>query len=503
MKNRNQGITLIALIITIIILLILAGIAITTLAGDNGILNKANNAKTKNEEVQQKEQIEMAIMCARMNESNYINLDELESELLKVEGIENENIEKQGDDGRLPWLVSTDHLQYQILENGKVEVIKNGIVLSKTQIKLQVGETESLTVSFIGNKSSNVDWYCSDSNVIDLDKGKITAKEIGTSTITATTTLEGEICSKECKVTVISHEDWLAGKIEEIVAENYDINTDDYNREKIREEISKLDQFREIINIGNDDFFPWMIDIEDIGYSLGDDGKVTVTKGLWGSSKYVEIMEGDTAQIQVRYFNGDPNSDPNLYPIGMGSTVDVTDDFIITPLIQDYNTGFYVFAKWPATGRIVGEIYIQVHSIARRIDIFKEAKTSKKIIGERNGWTLTEGTNCELSWKDYYLIGIGHSTDRADYDGTIDLDWDKVKKKTELIPEKAFFGFSAPGRCGSYSNSSARVEIYYKDGSKQRASKDIFISSYNGTDEVEITFLNKEIEKIHISLWRT
>ena len=220
MKNRNQGITLIALIITIIILLILAGIAITTLAGDNGILNKANNAKTKNEEVQQKEQIEMAIMCARMNESNYINLDELESELLKVEGIENENIEKQGDDGRLPWLVSTDHLQYQILENGKVEVIKNGIVLSKTQIKLQVGETESLTVSFIGNKSSNVDWYCSDSNVIDLDKGKITAKEIGTSTITATTTLEGEICSKECKVTVISHEDWLAGKIEEIVAEN-------------------------------------------------------------------------------------------------------------------------------------------------------------------------------------------------------------------------------------------------------------------------------------------
>lgn len=52
MKNRNQGITLIALIITIIILLILAGIAITTLAGDNGIVNKASTAS---EETKKKE----------------------------------------------------------------------------------------------------------------------------------------------------------------------------------------------------------------------------------------------------------------------------------------------------------------------------------------------------------------------------------------------------------------------------------------------------------------
>ena len=45
MKNKNKGITLIALVITIIVLLILAGISIATLAGDNGILTKANEAK--------------------------------------------------------------------------------------------------------------------------------------------------------------------------------------------------------------------------------------------------------------------------------------------------------------------------------------------------------------------------------------------------------------------------------------------------------------------------
>lgn len=42
--KRNKGITLIALVVTIIVLLILAGISIMMLAGQNGILNRAKNA---------------------------------------------------------------------------------------------------------------------------------------------------------------------------------------------------------------------------------------------------------------------------------------------------------------------------------------------------------------------------------------------------------------------------------------------------------------------------
>lgn len=45
MKSNSKGITLIALVITIIVLLILAGITIATLTGDNGIIGKAINAK--------------------------------------------------------------------------------------------------------------------------------------------------------------------------------------------------------------------------------------------------------------------------------------------------------------------------------------------------------------------------------------------------------------------------------------------------------------------------
>ena len=44
---KTNGITLIALVITIIVLLILAGVAITTLTGENGILNKADTAQVE------------------------------------------------------------------------------------------------------------------------------------------------------------------------------------------------------------------------------------------------------------------------------------------------------------------------------------------------------------------------------------------------------------------------------------------------------------------------
>ncbi len=63
---REKGITLIALVITIIVLLILAGVTIATLMGDNGILTKANDAKKQNEiaEVKERAQLDIASWVA-------------------------------------------------------------------------------------------------------------------------------------------------------------------------------------------------------------------------------------------------------------------------------------------------------------------------------------------------------------------------------------------------------------------------------------------------------
>ena len=47
--RRNSGITLIALVVTIIILIVLAGVSISMLTGQNGILKRAAEAKEKME----------------------------------------------------------------------------------------------------------------------------------------------------------------------------------------------------------------------------------------------------------------------------------------------------------------------------------------------------------------------------------------------------------------------------------------------------------------------
>ena len=57
--RREKGITLIALVITIIVLLILAGVTITTLTGDNGILKKSNDAKEETRGASVEEAVEL------------------------------------------------------------------------------------------------------------------------------------------------------------------------------------------------------------------------------------------------------------------------------------------------------------------------------------------------------------------------------------------------------------------------------------------------------------
>ena len=60
MKNQ-KGITLIALVITIIVLLILAGVSIAMLTGENGLLTKAGNAKTETTQKEAEEVVKIAV----------------------------------------------------------------------------------------------------------------------------------------------------------------------------------------------------------------------------------------------------------------------------------------------------------------------------------------------------------------------------------------------------------------------------------------------------------
>ena len=65
--KSSRGITLIALVVSIIVLLILSGISISMLSGDNGILQKAAEAKVKTDEATLREKQQLADLAELMN----------------------------------------------------------------------------------------------------------------------------------------------------------------------------------------------------------------------------------------------------------------------------------------------------------------------------------------------------------------------------------------------------------------------------------------------------
>ena len=77
--KENKGITLIALVVTIIVLLILAGVTIALVLGQNGIFSKAEVAAEKTNEGQELDQVRLAVLEARTN--SLVDKTELENEL--------------------------------------------------------------------------------------------------------------------------------------------------------------------------------------------------------------------------------------------------------------------------------------------------------------------------------------------------------------------------------------------------------------------------------------
>ena len=80
--EKQKGITLIALVITIIVLLILAGVSLSLVLGDNGIINKAQNSKLETEIAEEKEILNFSVMQAKGEKFNEnINEDKLREAL--------------------------------------------------------------------------------------------------------------------------------------------------------------------------------------------------------------------------------------------------------------------------------------------------------------------------------------------------------------------------------------------------------------------------------------
>ena len=79
LKRKERGITLIALVITIIVLLILAGVSIAMLTGNNGILTQAQNAKKETETASVIEQAKTDVLGIQAENGGEIDKDEFKN----------------------------------------------------------------------------------------------------------------------------------------------------------------------------------------------------------------------------------------------------------------------------------------------------------------------------------------------------------------------------------------------------------------------------------------
>ena len=154
MQKNSKGITLIALVITIIVLLILAGVTIATLTGDNGILNQAGKAKDKTTEAESIERVQVEV-AGSYGLDGTIDKDQLNKNLGNIAGLKigesnfgGENIVKE-----LPATVTLNGYDIGIDANGGVEKIPE--IIAKIRANPQ---------AYYGKKVTNYKASDSDTN---------------------------------------------------------------------------------------------------------------------------------------------------------------------------------------------------------------------------------------------------------------------------------------------------------------------------------------------------
>ena len=134
-KYSKNGITLIALVITIIIIIILSTVAISFAFGDNGLIKRAEDAKEANNKVAEREKLQLEIMGSYGTDGK-IDIDRL-NENLKNIGVEDAKITK------LPAKVDIKGNTYVITGNGSINDL---ISMTEAQSDNMLTSTENSAV---------------------------------------------------------------------------------------------------------------------------------------------------------------------------------------------------------------------------------------------------------------------------------------------------------------------------------------------------------------------
>ena len=174
---KNKGITLIALVVTIVVLLILAGITISLVFSENGIISKSKNAKEQTEISQVREQLELAKGPEYIEGNGKYNSDSY-FERIEAEGIignKDTDVIDNGDGTyevtttsgyifKITLVPSKDNVEdIQIEHIGKVDGPRiRDLTVTKTTnsitVEVETANAEGATYTYYYKKDGEVSW---------------------------------------------------------------------------------------------------------------------------------------------------------------------------------------------------------------------------------------------------------------------------------------------------------------------------------------------------------
>ncbi len=189
--REKSGITLITLAVTIIILLILAGITIATITSDNGIIKNASDAKEQTEIAEEKEIVDRAtIQAMGNNKRGNLVEDELQEQLDKITDSGKTEVSDNGEEFEVVFVDSNRYYTVDkdgnIVEEGKIVIDKSPGDITKDENGDDIKEGQPYEIWCIEDLIAFSNMVNGEGTIIENGK----AVEINTSTDFSNKTVE-------------------------------------------------------------------------------------------------------------------------------------------------------------------------------------------------------------------------------------------------------------------------------------------------------------------------
>ena len=411
-KSSNRGITLISLIITIIVLLILAGVAIATLTGDSGILSNAEKAKKETLLAKSEEQVSLAVASAMTYTDSLgkVKKANLETELNRLIGEGKYSIKEEAES----WIVTVTDTGYTttIRETGNMqEIIKvTQITIVEENLELDEGKEGQLTVTVNPSNSNEGLSYISSNTAVAMvdDAGKVTAVAEGTATIT----VQGNVSTTVKDVIEVTVTKPAVPAIGDYVTYNVSY-TDIYTGY----EFTTSNGWR-ILDIGTPNVDGTYSNVKlistgipvELNYQYANNAGNSVN-GWWGTDSQVETLYGSKYAIGYSY-----------YPARYAAT-GLKENFESIPFIAgasiSVNQGGFKKINSTNTGSVTGSIFkatgaSKVHNLT-----LEELNTARRL--EANSLTSTATTDGDTGL--FYLRNLETENSSFGYSTSTELKY--------------------------------------------------------------------------------